>query len=126
MELTTDVIETQTDQIINVIVVESDSTRANVSMIDCASGSNSTVSADTAEVDVDNSQSISETNTIDREEDVSVRDNACEIDTSENLRDIILPPRLKKRRRPKSSDLTVVGIPRKRLKLKKNSDHFMK
>ena len=41
------------------------------------------------------------------------------ISSATDLRSITLPPHIRKRGRPKGSDLTVIGLPKKKLKLKR-------
>ena len=42
------------------------------------------------------------------------------VEASIDIADIILPPKIQKRGRPKGSELTVIGLPKKRLKLQKS------
>ena len=116
------------NNVINVIVAETEptyNTPVNASQAEIGTQSDNTISSSGIAVGhsspTNSTENILEVNDI---EEVSARDNACEIDAEENVGDIVLPPRLKKRGRPKGSELTVVGIPRKRLKLKKQKRPF--
>ena len=51
-------------------------------------------------------------------------DSDIVISSATDLRSITLPPHIRKRGHPKGSDLTVIGVPKKRLKLKRRPVHF--